>query len=65
MIRTEHWENTALLSGEITHAKKIAAPAVAAALLGIFVIYGVGFANNQTIHNAAHDARHSHSFPCH
>ncbi|MEC7442618.1 MAG: CbtB domain-containing protein [Pseudomonadota bacterium] len=34
-------------------------------LLGSFLILGVGFANSSTIHNAAHDTRHSVSFPCH
>ena len=34
-------------------------------LLGAFLILGVGFANSSTIHNAAHDTRHSVSFPCH
>jgi cobalt transporter subunit CbtB len=41
-------------------------PAAAAAmLLGIFLIYGVGFAQPAEIHNAAHDGRHSFAFPCH
>ena len=34
-------------------------------LLGAFLILGVGFADSSTIHNAAHDTRHSISFPCH
>ncbi len=34
-------------------------------LLGVFLILGVGFADSSTIHNAAHDTRHSVSFPCH
>ena len=34
-------------------------------LIGLFLIYGVGFANSETIHNAAHDTRHAASFPCH
>ena len=34
-------------------------------LLGAFLILGVGFADSSTIHNAAHDTRHSVSFPCH
>ena len=34
-------------------------------LIGLFLIYGVGFANPETIHNAAHDTRHAASFPCH
>jgi cobalt transporter subunit CbtB len=39
--------------------------AVAGALFGLFLIYGVGFAHPAAIHNAAHDARHSFAFPCH
>jgi len=35
------------------------------ALLGVFLIYGVGFAQPSELHNAAHDGRHSHIFPCH
>ena len=34
-------------------------------LLGAFLILGVGFTDSSTIHNAAHDTRHSVSFPCH
>jgi cobalt transporter subunit CbtB len=40
-------------------------PAFAAAFLGLFLIFGVGFAGPSAIHNAAHDARHVHAFPCH
>lgn len=36
-----------------------------AALIGVFVIYGVGFSHIMPVHNAAHDARHSATFPCH
>ena len=36
-----------------------------AALLGIIILYGVGFAGPDLIHNAAHDTRHSISVPCH
>ncbi len=42
-----------------------AGPAVLAALLGFFILFGVGFAGPSLIHNAAHDARHAHTFPCH
>jgi len=42
-----------------------AAPALIALLLGTFLLLGVGFAGAETIHNAAHDARHAFSFPCH
>jgi cobalt transporter subunit CbtB len=36
-----------------------------AALLGLAVIAGAGFAQIETLHNAAHDYRHSMGFPCH
>jgi len=36
-----------------------------AAVLGIVVLYGVGFAGPDLIHNAAHDTRHSINTPCH
>ena len=40
-------------------------PALAAALLGAVILFGVALANGDTIHNAAHDARHGAAFPCH
>jgi cobalt transporter subunit CbtB len=39
--------------------------AVFGGLIGLFLIYGIGFAQPETIHNAAHDTRHAASFPCH
>ncbi len=36
-----------------------------AALLGTFLVIGVGLANSETLHNAAHDTRHAFTFPCH
>ncbi len=52
------------IAGQASASRTIGA-AVAAALLGVFILYGVGFAGPATIHNAAHDSRHSFSFPCH
>ena len=40
-------------------------PAVAAIAFGLFIVWGVGLANPTTLHNAAHDSRHSLGFPCH
>lgn len=48
----------------LPRAQAVAAGAVAL-LFGIFVLYGVGFAQPDAIHNAAHDSRHSFTFPCH
>ncbi|MBV28191.1 MAG: cobalt transporter subunit [Rhodospirillaceae bacterium] len=42
-----------------------AVPVLVAALLGVFILYGVGFASSQVLHNAAHDGRHAFAFPCH
>ena len=40
-------------------------PALAAAMLGMVILFGVALANSDTIHNAAHDTRHAAAFPCH
>jgi cobalt transporter subunit CbtB len=42
-----------------------ALPALLAILLGAFLVWGVGFAAPAAIHDAAHDARHAFTFPCH
>ena len=39
--------------------------AILALLVGTFLIIGVGFAQPEAIHNAAHDTRHTAAFPCH
>lgn len=36
-----------------------------AGLLGIFVVGFLGFSHMESVHNAAHDYRHSMAFPCH
>jgi cobalt transporter subunit CbtB len=36
-----------------------------AGLLGVFIVGFVGFSHLEVVHNAAHDYRHSMSFPCH
>ncbi len=38
---------------------------VAATLLGVLILYGVGFSSTTEAHNAAHDTRHASGFPCH
>jgi len=40
-------------------------PGVFAAMLGLVLLYAAGFAETSALHNAAHDGRHSASFPCH
>ncbi|ASF46613.1 CbtB domain-containing protein [Methylovulum psychrotolerans] len=41
------------------------ASSVLTALLGLVLVYAAGFAESAILHNAAHDGRHSASFPCH
>jgi len=52
------------MAGEAAASRTLGA-AVAAGLLGVFILFGVGFAGPSSIHNAAHDSRHSFAFPCH
>lgn len=35
------------------------------ALLGCSMLFVAGFAHSATLHDAAHDVRHSTGFPCH
>jgi len=42
-----------------------AVPIFMAALLGMFIVFGVGFSHIEAVHNASHDYRHSMAFPCH
>jgi cobalt transporter subunit CbtB len=50
--------------GSSSRAETLTA-AMMAALLGVFLVWGVGFSHSEVLHNAAHDARHSSGFPCH
>lgn len=48
-----------------TTRASVRSAALLAALFGLVLIWGVGFAHPSAIHNAAHDARHAIAFPCH
>jgi cobalt transporter subunit CbtB len=39
--------------------------ALVALALGSALIFTVGFAHSTSVHNAAHDTRHTLAFPCH
>lgn len=70
----EHVEKDMTVS-TVTSAATSAAPSqaiarsgvqmAAAAILGMVILMGVGFAPMDVAHNAAHDTRHSFAFPCH
>jgi len=58
-------QNAQDTANSIDARASVAAPAPLALLLGAFLVLGAGFAHSDTIHNAAHDSRHSFAFPCH
>jgi cobalt transporter subunit CbtB len=45
-------------------SQRIATAAIGG-ILGAFILIGIGFANSDLVHDAAHDSRHANSFPCH
>ena len=51
--------------GRTTSTAGVKVSALFAALLGLVILYGVGFAGPAVLHNAAHDTRHAAAFPCH
>lgn len=38
---------------------------IAAAALGLFILFVAGLAQPNLLHSAAHDSRHAVAFPCH
>lgn len=34
-------------------------------VMGAVLVFGTGFSHPEALHDAAHDARHALSFPCH
>ncbi len=38
---------------------------ILAVIFGAAILLTVGFAHSTTVHNAAHDTRHTLAFPCH
>ena len=44
---------------------RAAMPALFALALGVFILFGTGFAGASMLHDAAHDSRHTVAFPCH
>ena len=57
--------NQELVSSGLIRRMVAVKPAILAIILGIFILYGVGFAQPQLLHDAAHDTRHAFAFPCH
>jgi len=57
--------NTPANATALPQARAQVMAAVAAGLLGLVLVWGVGFAGPAAVHNAAHDSRHALVFPCH
>lgn len=51
--------------GSLSSATSRSGTIAAALLLGLTLIFAAGFLPTAAAHNAAHDSRHSHAFPCH
>ncbi|MCP4126137.1 MAG: CbtB-domain containing protein [Desulfobulbaceae bacterium] len=57
--------HTATVSSPSVTLEQRVVPAVLAIMMGLSLIFSVGLVGSDTIHNAAHDVRHSMTFPCH
>ncbi len=60
-------DQTTRISTTRSQTRPSRTPLVAAAMLGLALLFAVGFVQGQgdVVHNAAHDTRHSFAFPCH
>lgn len=54
-----------LSNGVANLGARHAFPALSAMAIGLLLVLIAGFAPVPELHNAAHDTRHSASFPCH
>ncbi len=57
--------NTAAVRTLATSKIETLKAAFVALVIGLGLVYGAGFANSESVHDAAHDSRHALSFPCH
>ena len=64
MTETAIQTNAATVVGTSSLAK-LRAQCALAFMIGASLIFMVGFAHSDVLHNAAHDTRHSLAFPCH
>ena len=57
---------TAAVTGlRTTERSEVLRAALVALVLGLGLVFLTGFSHVEVFHNAAHDVRHSLSFPCH
>lgn len=55
----------AMMNAIQTQTKSSLLPLIFTAFFGASLVFLSGFAQSQTLHDAAHDMRHSTGFPCH
>jgi len=58
-VKTINATETDVAINEILKAR------ILAVTFGIAILFVVGFVNSTSVHNAAHDTRHTLAFPCH
>lgn len=54
-----------LSAAHVTTKTEVLKGALMSAVLGVVLLWGVGFSHIEAVHNAAHDTRHANAFPCH
>lgn len=69
ILNFEHTEGVTLMttdriSTSLSLSQRVAA-GLSALAFGSLLLFGVGLAHADKLHNAAHDTRHSIGFPCH
>jgi cobalt transporter subunit CbtB len=64
-IKEDDMASTSIPVAGSTERQETLRAALVAAVLGTVLVFLAGFAQPQLLHNAAHDTRHSLSFPCH
>ncbi len=65
MSQSLHTDRTGPGSDRTAYPDSADLAAILIAAFGLFLIFGAGIARPETLHNAAHDARHAFAFPCH
>lgn len=65
MIASTSASSTPLTLASATASTSVLAQLAAALLLGLVMLYAVGFSEASVAHNAAHDVRHATGRPCH
>ena len=56
---------TAVTQTHLAESVAVRWPAVALILMGVAIVYCLGFSNLPRAHAATHDTRHASGFPCH